>query len=156
MPQLDRLPEQQRQLLRNRPVQINDTGPVTPPRAALRDSRLALVTTAGLQLSSDRPFERDDPSYRVIPSSSGPSEVLQSHSSIGFDRTAIQRDLDVVFPLELLREFEQQGAIGELAPRFLSFMGAQRDPEQSMAGSGARAAEELRGDGVDVVLLTPT
>lgn len=156
MPDLDQLPDRLRQLLVNRPVQVNEACPVTMPRVPLSSARVAVVTTAGLHLSTDRPFEREDPSYRVIPSDARPADVLQSHTSIGFDRTAAQRDLDVVFPLELLRTFAGSGLIGELAPRLFSFMGAQPDPEWAMPKTGEQVAARLRADEVDIVVLTPT
>ena len=94
--------------------------------------------------------------FRILPSSTPPAEIVQSHSSIGFDRTAMARDLDVVYPLDRLRELVDRGRIGEIAPRFLSFMGAQFDPAATLAESAEQAADVLVDDGVDVVVLTPT
>lgn len=155
MPRLDRLPAKTQAVLRAQPVaeydSTPDAGPVRPA-----DARVALVTTAGLHLREDRPFVREDPGYRVIPSGAAADDIVQSHSSIGFDRTAIQRDLNVSYPVDRLREMVAEGVLGELAPRFLSFMGAQPDPEGVLAESAGPAAAELVRDGVDAVLLTPT
>jgi D-proline reductase (dithiol) PrdB len=81
---------------------------------------------------------------------------VQSHTSIGFDRTAVLEDINVVFPIERLREMVSAGRIGELAPTFYSFMGAQRDWQPIKNRTGPEVAELLLGDAVDVVLLTPT
>jgi D-proline reductase (dithiol) PrdB len=155
MPRLDRLPAKTQAVLRAQPVAEYDSTPDAGP-VRLAQARVALVTTAGLHLRADRPFASKDPGYRVIPSDAGADDIVQSHSSIGFDRTATQRDLNVVFPLDRLRELVDDGVLGELAPRFLSFMGAQPDPEAVLAEAGGQAAEQLLRDGVDVVLLTPT
>ncbi|HEX4359633.1 MAG TPA: glycine/sarcosine/betaine reductase selenoprotein B family protein [Pseudonocardia sp.] len=155
MPRLDRLPAKTQAVLRAQPVAEYDSTPDAGP-VRLADARVALVTTAGLHLRTDRPFVREDPGYRVIPADTAGADIVQSHSSIGFDRTAMQRDLNVVFPLDRLRELVAEGVLGGPAPRFLSFMGAQPDPEAVLAESAGRAAEQLLADRVDVVLLTPT
>lgn len=142
-------------MLRAQPVAEYDSTPDAGP-VRLAGARVALVTTAGLHLRTDQPFVREDPGYRVIPSDAAADDIVQSHSSIGFDRTAIQRDLNVSYPVDRLREMVAEGALGELAPRFLSFMGAQPDPEAVLAESAGQAAEQLLRDSVDVVLLTPT
>ena len=50
----------------------------------------------------------------------------------------------------------EAGKIGELAPTFYSFMGAQRDLTPIKEKTGPEVAALLKADGVDVVLLTPT
>jgi D-proline reductase (dithiol) PrdB len=155
VPRLDRLSQVQRTMLLARPVEVNRTAPWTPPPAPLAAMRLALVTTAGLHLLEDRPFARDDPSYRVIPSSAGPSEIRQSHSSLAFDRRSMMRDLNVVFPVDRLREMVKEGAVASLGRSHYSFMGALSDVD-SIRGPAAIVADELLADGVQTVLLTPT
>ncbi|WP_445183020.1 glycine/sarcosine/betaine reductase selenoprotein B family protein [Pseudonocardia sp. Cha107L01] len=155
MPRLDGLPPKMQAVLRAQPVAEYDSSPDAGP-VTLASARVALVTSAGLHGRGDEPFVREDPGFRVIPSEVSAQDIVQSHTSIGFDRTAMQRDINVVFPIDRLRELEAEGVIGERAPRFLSFMGAQHDPEPALASSAAGAAEELLRDRVDVVLLTPT
>ena len=81
---------------------------------------------------------------------------MQSHFSIGFDRTAIYRDLNVTFPADRLRELAAQGVIGGIAPNHYSFMGALRDCTAIAQRTGPEAAQRLRDEGVDLALLTPT
>ena len=81
---------------------------------------------------------------------------MQSHTSIGFDRTAIIEDINVVFPLDRLREMVDEGRIGSLATSFYSFMGAQRDVKPIKERTAPEVAALLVADHVDVVLLTPT
>src|SRR5215469_5435743 len=124
MPRLDRLSELQRKSSLAHPCLLNESGPFTRLRKSLSDSRLALVTTAGIHLRADRPFLGGDQSFRVIPSDTPPVEIVQSHASIGFDRTAFQRDTNVVDPVDRVREFVQRGEIGSFSPTYFSFMGA--------------------------------
>lgn len=156
MPKLDRLPEAQRQSILTLAVEEHDTAPFHRPVKPLSAARVAIVTTAGVHERTDKPFRPGDPSYREIPSSAAVGDLVQTHTSIGFDRTSVMADINVVFPLERLREMVAEGVIGELAPRFFSFMGAQRDVVPIRMTTAPEVAAKLVADGVDVVLLTPT
>ena len=92
----------------------------------------------------------------MFPTDTPPSDLVQSHVSIGFDRTAIQRDINVVLPLVRMRELVAQGVLGSLAPSVYTFMGAQRPPYEALEASGAEVGRRLRADGVDYVFLTGT
>ena len=156
MPRLDRLPEASRKAVLGLPVKGNDTAPFVRPARPLGACRVALVTTAGLHRRDDRPFTPGEQGYRVIPSSTPAADIVQSHTSIGFDRTAILRDLNVTFPIERLRELAGDRVIGGLAPNHYSFMGALRDVATLEGESGPDVARRLRDDGAEVALLTPT
>jgi D-proline reductase (dithiol) PrdB len=156
MPRLDRLPEASRQGLLAVPVQTNETGPFVRPPRPLSQCRLALVTTAGLHRRGDTNFAPGEQGYRVIPGDTPAADIVQSHTSIGFDRTAILRDLEVTFPVERCRELVTRGALGGLAPNAYSFMGALRDVAKLEAESAPAVARRLREDGADAALLTPT
>jgi D-proline reductase (dithiol) PrdB len=156
MVQLSQLSEIARKSALTHPCQLNEDTPWTAPSRPLATARLALVTTAGLHLRDDRRFVNADTSFRVFATGSDANELLQSHVSIGFDRTAIQRDINVVLPLDRMRELVQQGTIGDLGPQVYSFMGAQRPPYEALESSGAEVGSRLRAEGVDVVFLTPT
>jgi D-proline reductase (dithiol) PrdB len=160
VPGLEHLPELRRNELLAFPAQVNDTTPWTPLVRPLSAARVALATSAGLHLRGDTPFVSDhrdpDQSFRILPADAPLANVLQSHTSIGFDRSGIQRDLNVTYPLERLRELRERGVIGSLGPRCISFMGALRRWQRLEQETGPEAAELLKGDGVEVVLLTPT
>jgi len=155
VPSLDRLPQVTRTMLLTRPVEMHHDSPFTPLATPLSEARLAIVTTAGLHLRGDRPFTANDGSFRVIPSSAGEADLVQSHTSIGFERASQARDINVVFPLDRLRELVEHGELGGIAARHYSLLGAQHDSTRPAAVSGAQLAERLLGE-VDVVLLTPT
>ena len=160
MPRLEQLSEVQRQVLLSFPCLEHATAPWTSLRKELSRSTLALVTTAGLHLLGDKPFISDpkggDASYRVIPSSARAADILQSHVSIGFDHTAIYRDINITFPIDRVRELVQQGVIGSLSEHYYSFMGALRNPRRMIDETGPEVARRLQEEGVDVVLITPT
>ena len=160
MPRLEHLPELARNTVLTFPAQVNAETPWTPLRRPLSQARVALVTTAGLHLRGDTPFVSDhrtpDQSYRRLPSRTPTTDIVQSHTSIGFDRTGIQRDLNVTYPVDRLRELQQRGGIDSLAESFYSFMGALRTWDVLEGETGPEVAELLKQDGVEVVLLTPT
>ncbi|HCH79268.1 MAG TPA: D-proline reductase (dithiol) protein PrdB, partial [Acidimicrobiaceae bacterium] len=64
--------------------------------------------------------------------------------------------LNVVYPIDRLEELAEQGVIGSVADRHVSFAGNQPDDVATIRmDSGPAAAAALKADGVDVVLLTP-
>jgi D-proline reductase (dithiol) PrdB len=156
MPRLATLPQIQRNMLLTRAVEVNDGAPRASLAGPLAESTVAIVTSAGIHCRGDRPFGRDDPSFRVIPSDVGAGELLQSHSSLAFDKTAFIRDVNVVFPVDRLAELVADGRIGRVGPRHYSVMGALHDVSAVRDETAPELALRLLDDGVDLVLLTPT
>ncbi|HPU53103.1 MAG TPA: glycine/sarcosine/betaine reductase selenoprotein B family protein [Burkholderiaceae bacterium] len=120
----------------------------------LAQRRVALITTAGLHFRDEPSFELMDPSYRVIPGDLRGDELVMSHSSVNFDRSGFQEDLNVVFPIDRFRELVDEGVIGSLASQHFSFMGSLVTPALVEA-SARQVAGALRRDGVDTAFLTP-
>jgi D-proline reductase (dithiol) PrdB len=156
MPRLDRLPEGNRKNLLALPVQVNEGAPFAPLRRPLTKCRVAIVTTAGLHRRGDRPFGPGEQTYRVIPADTPTVDIVQSHTSLGFDRVAIMRDVNVSFPIDRLRELVARGVLGAVAPSSYSFMGAQREVARIETETGPEVARRLWEEGVDVALITPT
>ncbi len=125
----------------------------TKPRS-LATSKVAIVTSAALHRASDDAFAQGDTSYRLIPTEA--RDLVMGHWSPNFDRSGFIIDLNVVYPIDRLLELEANGTIGSVAPRHISFAGNQPDDVAKIRmDSGPAAAEELKADGVDVVLFTP-
>jgi len=80
-------------------------------------------------------------------------ELVMSHVSVNFDRTGFQQDINVVFPIDRLKELAAEGVIGEVADYHYSFMGAP--PPRSLDPKARQLAGMLKKDRVDAVLLTP-
>jgi D-proline reductase (dithiol) PrdB len=137
----------------NIPVPVFETTAFTPAKP-LSESTVAIVTTAGLRLPEQDGWTGRDTSFRVLPSDR--RDLTMGHWSQNFDRSGFVSDINVVYPIDRLYELAAEGIIGAVAPRHYAFTGNQ---DETMTGlridSGPRAAELLREDGVDVILLTP-
>ena len=125
----------------------------TKPRA-LRDARVAIVTSAALYREGDPPFAVPDVHFETIPDSA--RDLKLGHVSPNFDRAGFAADLNVVYPVDRLHELADRGAIGSVADFHYSFAGNQSDTVSEVRlDTGPACAQKLREDGVDVVLLTP-
>ncbi len=120
----------------------------------LAERRVALITTAGLHRRDTQPFDLADTGYRVIPGDTTGADLVMSHSSVNFDRTGFQQDVNVVFPIDRLRELQRAGEIGSLADYHYSLMGAAWEPHE-IEGTARVLAGLLKQDRVDAVLLVP-
>jgi D-proline reductase (dithiol) PrdB len=92
----------------------------------------------------------------VIAADTPTADIIQSHTSIGFDRVPTMRDVNISFPIDRLRELIARGELGGLGPSSYSFMGAQREVARIENETGPEVGRRLRDEGVDVVLITPT
>lgn len=133
------------------------TIPFSPFDKDLTLARAALVSTTGVHLRSQTPFDlasrRGDPTYREIPSSASVSDMVITHGH--YDQADAERDLNVVFPIERLRELVDEGVLGSLAPTFFSFMGFVLDTKYLEETYAPEAAAKLSAEDVDLVILTP-
>lgn len=136
--------------------------PWTPLRMPVAECKVAVITTAGVHLRSDTPFDLErerrepawgDPSYRVIPSDATSADIAISH--LHYDRSDAEEDVDVVLPVPLLRKFTSEGVVGSIAPRHYSFMGFQLDATELLERYLPEVIPKLREDAVDAVVLTP-
>ena len=154
MARLAELPEWERQHHLDKIRDLPDFGPtpfVSGPPLAQR--RVAIVTTSGLHVKSDRPFQMGSADYRVIPGDTPDAELVMSHTSVNYDRSGFQEDVNVVFPLARLRELESERVIGSISDFHYSFMGAAAI--RALEPKARELAGLLRKDRVDAVLLSP-
>lgn len=125
----------------------------------LHECRVALLTTGGLHLQDQLPFDMDDPegdaSFREIPADVDLARLMITHKY--YDHRDADRDLNVIFPLAHLRDLVANGVLGELAPRHFAFMGhiEGRHLTRLIRKTAPEVAARLRADGVDCALLTP-
>ncbi len=120
----------------------------------LAQRRVALVTSAGLHRVGDEAFSMVDLSYRVIPGAIRAEELTMTHSSVHFDRSGFREDVNLVFPIDRLRELEAEGVVGSVADYHYSLMGAGWLPHQ-IEPTIRELARLLREDQVDAVCLVP-
>jgi D-proline reductase (dithiol) PrdB len=119
----------------------------------LAQSRIAIISSAALHRSTEMPFAAGSPEFRELPSSLPASDILTSHISINFDRVGLQRDINVVYPVDRLTELAAEGVVGSVAPTNFAVMGST-DPA-TMTATADGIAARLRLDGVDAALLSP-
>ena len=136
-----------------------DPVPWTPLRKPLSEANVALVTTAGLVLPDQAPFDDHvkggDCSFRVIPGDADVSSLIDTHRSETFDHSGIQSDPNLAFPLDRLHELARDGVIGRINERHLSFMGSITAPGRLIRDTAPAAAQLLADDTVDIALLVP-
>jgi D-proline reductase (dithiol) PrdB len=101
----------------------------------------------------DKPFPFGSGEYRAVPGDWSNDEILISHVSINFDRAGFQRDVNVVYPIDRLRELAAEGMIGSVATTHYTVMGST-DPA-AMAESADGIAAALLAEGCNAVILAP-
>ncbi len=133
--------------------------PWVPFHKSLAQCRIALVTTAGVHLHTDAPFDMSDkdgdPSFRVIPQAASQPALCITHDY--YDHRDADKDVNIVLPLDRLREFAHAGEIGAVAPSHYSFMGHidGRHIERLLAETAPDVARRLLHERADAVVLTP-
>ena len=128
----------------------------------LSRARVALLTSAGLYVRSQPPFdvERErrepawgDPSHRLIPRATKPSELAMSHLHVRNDD--VLADPNIALPLVPLAELVESGFVGGATAEHVSVMGYQGWCDNPLDGwkketapTIVRALEEQDADGV--------
>lgn len=138
------------------------TIPWTPMKKPLSQTTLALVTSAGISLKTDPPFdmerEKKDPlwgdrSFRAIPRGTTEKEIDVNHLHI--NTNLVKQDINVILPLARMAEFEQEKIIGRLASTAYSFYGFQWQNTDFLKEAIEPISKAMKQEGVEAVLLTP-
>ena len=136
--------------------------PWTPLAKPLNQISLSVITSAGISVKSDRPFDMErekreplwgDRSSRVIPRQTTEKEVDANHLHI--NTRYIKEDINVMLPLARMAELEAEGIIGRLAPHAYSFYGFQWKNTDFLKEAIEPIARKMKAEGVEAVLLTP-
>lgn len=137
-----------------------DETPWAPFNKELAATRLAVVSTAGLYLEGQEPFDvdsaRGDPTFRALPSDFDAAQIRIAHTH--YPHTRAEQDLNVLLPIDRLRELVAAGALGGLAPNFYSFGfggGLTRPYVEAPDGTAHELARLLMAQGADAALLVP-
>ena len=152
MVHLREMPEHLRERLINQELPTFESTPWVKAKP-LAESRVALISTAGLHRREDAPFAAGAGDYRIIPDDYTMDDLVMSHLSTNFDRTGFFKDVNTAFPIDRLHELAEQGVIGSVATRHYSFMGAT--PPNMMEPVARDLAGLLKQDKVDAVVLCP-
>jgi D-proline reductase (dithiol) PrdB len=137
--------------------------PWSPMTRPLAEAKVALLSTAGISMKGDTPFDmeyerqnptRGDSSFRQLRGDATGDQIEANHLHI--DTGYIERDLNVALPLDRLRELVAEGFVGSMAETHYSIMGFQGADSSRLENESAPAiAEIMKSEEVDLVLLTP-
>lgn len=126
--------------------------PYTPSRRPLSEMVIALVSVAGVHLVDQEPFQPDnDTSVREIPGDVDSSHLRITHAH--YDHDDADRDINLMFPIDRLRELVDMGELGGVAEKHygLGYTTNLREMYERVAPSIADAIERSK---TDAVLLT--
>jgi hypothetical protein len=140
------------------PTPVNTEAPWALPRKPLAQSRLALLSTAGLYIAGEqRPFDakniEGDWTFRELPRDVDPQRLEIAHTH--YDHRSARQDLNAVFPLQRLKELEGDGVIGSLAPRAFVTSGYCTRLDRVVTETAPKIVRRLQEDQVDAVLHIP-
>ncbi len=134
-----------------------DFVPLAKLSKPLSEARLAFISTAGVQPKGTLPFDTVHPvgdySFRRVPSDSKAAD-LEIHQ-LKYPTSGAIRDLNVIFPIERLRDLVEEKFIGALTENFFSFIGYNMDPERLERTLAEEIATAVETDNAEVALLAP-
>lgn len=134
--------------------------PWAPLKREVGKSKLALITSSGVHLKSQSPFDmldpNGDPTCREISSDSVVEDFIITHNY--YDHSDADKDVNIVFPIERIRELKASGSIGEINHRHFSFMGhiLGQHVDTLKNATAPEIARYLNEDSVDIAILTPS
>jgi D-proline reductase (dithiol) PrdB len=159
------LPRSFRPLYEGRGPFPGEEAPVWAPfQKRLAESRIALLTSAGIFLKTSQPsfdLEREqthpewgDPTWRPIPAAAKAEDLGVAHLHINDED--LLADPAIALPMHLLSQLASEGVVGGAANEHVAVMGYQdrslRDWHERMA---PQVIAHLRGQGVDGLILAP-
>ena len=135
----------------------NDTSPFVPVKKPLEESRISLVASSGIFRDDQEPFEPDgwpvdEVGIRLIPKDTDGKRLKLYYNY--YDHRDAVKDINCVYPVDRLQEFEEEGFIGELAPTLIS-LGMGRTYRRSLIYKNLvpKVTEILHDQGVDGVIV---
>jgi len=120
-------------------------------------STIAIVTAGGVHLKEQEPFniadELGDLGYRVFPEDVDSSQLMVTHHH--YDHSDADQDINVVFPIDVLRDLQAEGFIRNVAKKHVGYMGYTMQLKAMYEGTAREIANEIdKGSRADAVVLT--
>ncbi len=140
-------------------VDLSGDIPFVPFEKPLSTSNVALLTTGGIHLPDQTPFDMQNPDgdagYRVVPGDVDMSKLVITHKY--YNHSDAEIDPNIIFPLNRFRDLVDQGVIGGIGPRNFGFMGHIDADQVGILNqqTAPEVAAKLREDSVDFAFLTP-
>ena len=133
----------------------NETSPPwTPLEKPLSECRVGLIASGGIYAEGQVAFHfKDDVSYRIIDTSL-PSNTLRA-THFAYDLTDAREDINVVFPIDTLRDLVAEHVLGSLGPRAYTFMGGIYSARKVRDILAPALTRRLLEDEVDLAILVP-
>jgi D-proline reductase (dithiol) PrdB len=135
----------------------NESLALTPLDKPLAESTVALLTTGGVHLKSQTPFDvmkaDGDWSLREIPADTPPDALTITHTH--YNHLDADKDVNVMFPIERLAELRAAGVVGGVAKTFYGLMGWVPDPRPTVRDTVPTIVARAKSEDVDIILLTP-
>ncbi|WP_246938714.1 glycine/sarcosine/betaine reductase selenoprotein B family protein [Bacillus pinisoli] len=139
-------------------LQYATNAPWTPFTKKITESKVTLISTAGVYVKGETPFTDHyglgDPSYREIPLETPLSQLDHFHEH--YDHTNAYKDINCIFPIERLKELVDQKFIKSLTPNHYSFMGYVPIPHPLTTRTTPDLVKKLVMQGTDLAILVPT
>ena len=131
--------------------------PFTPFDRELSKSTIAIVTAGGVHLKDQEPFniadELGDLGYRVFSQEVDSAQLMVTHHH--YDHSDADKDINVVFPIDALRDLQTEGVIGGVAKKHVGYMGYTMQLKAMYEGTAPEIANEIdKGSSADAVVLT--
>lgn len=141
------------------PITTSTDVPWTPMSKPLTACRVCLITTGGLHLKTDQPFNMDDPqgdpTLRVIPANATHADLAITHNY--YNHADGDRDFNILLPLDRVRELAVAGHLSGVTPSHYSFMGHIDGPHVATLEKEILPAliRRIQTERPDFVFLTP-
>jgi len=133
--------------------------PLPPPPKDVRKAKIMLITDGGLVPKGNPDRIQGSAATRWGAYSIADCVDLKGEnfeiSHGGYDSQFVRQDPDRLVPLDVMRELESEGAIGELCGEFLSTSGLA-NPLSNTRRMGRQMAEKAKSLGIDAIILTST
>jgi D-proline reductase (dithiol) PrdB len=131
--------------------------PWSPLKKELSKSRVALITTAGVHLKEQSAFDVMNPegdyTFREIPNAYSSINLKVSHTH--YNTEPANDDINVIFPLDRLKELKEEAIIGDISATHFGLMGYMLNGNRVKRDIGPVIAKKLMKENVDIVLLSP-
>ena len=138
-------------------IHNDDFVPLAKLKKPLSECRVGFVSTSGVQPKGTLPFDVVHPigdySFRKVPSNSDVKD-LEIHQ-LKYPTFGANRDLNVIYPIERLRELVAGNHIGELTGNLYSFIGYNMDPVRLQETLAEDIADAFEKEAADIVLAAP-
>jgi D-proline reductase (dithiol) PrdB len=131
--------------------------PFTPLDRELARATVAIVTAAGVHRKDQDPFniadELGDLTFRIFGAETQAPDLMVTHHH--YDHADADRDINVVFPIDPLRELVREGLIGAVARLHIGYLGFTMQLKQMYEEVAPKIAEEIeKKSRADAVVLT--